>query len=47
MSRRKKSKFKSKGNKIKNLDQNILQVFNQNPNKLLNYKQIAAKLQYH
>jgi ribonuclease R/exosome complex exonuclease DIS3/RRP44 len=44
MSRRKKSKFKSKGNKISNLDTDILQVFNQNSNKLLNYKQIAAKL---
>ena len=44
MSRRKKSKFKSKGNKIRNLDTDILQVFNQNSNKLLNYKQIAAKL---
>lgn len=44
MSRRKKSKFKSKGNKISNLDKDILQVFNQNSNKLLNYKQIAAKL---
>ena len=44
MSRRKKSIFKSKGNKIRNLDTDILQVFNQNSNKLLNYKQIAAKL---
>ncbi len=44
MSRRKKSIFKSKGNKISNLDTDILQVFNQNSNKLLNYKQIAAKL---
>ncbi len=44
MSRRKKSKFKSKENKIRNLDKDILQVFNQNSNKLLNYKQIAAKL---
>ena len=44
MSRRKKRNFKSKRNNISNLDSNILQVFNQNSNKLLNYKQIAAKL---
>jgi ribonuclease R/exosome complex exonuclease DIS3/RRP44 len=44
MSRRKKSIFKSKENKIRNLDTDILQVFNQNSNKLLNYKQISAKL---
>ncbi|MCO4822484.1 MAG: ribonuclease R [Flavobacteriaceae bacterium] len=44
MSRRKKSIFKSKENKIRNLDKDILQVFNQNSNKLLNYKQISAKL---
>ena len=44
MSRRKKSNFKSKENKISNLDKDILQVFNQNSNKVLNYKQIAAKL---
>jgi len=44
MSRRKKSIFKSKENKIRNLDTDILQVFNQNSNKLLNYKQISSKL---
>ena len=44
MSRRRKGKFKSKRNKISNLDKDILQVFNKNSNKLLNYKQIAAKL---
>ena len=44
MSKRKKRKFNSKPNKIRNLDTDILQIFNQNSNKLLNYKQIAAKL---
>jgi len=44
MSRRRKGKFKSKRNRISNLDKDILQVFNKNSNKLLNYKQIAAKL---
>ncbi len=44
MSRRKKRIFKSNENKIRNLDSDILQVFNQNSSKLLNYKQIAAKL---
>jgi len=44
MSRRRKGKFKSKRNRISNLDKDILQIFNKNSNKLLNYKQIAAKL---
>ena len=44
MSRRKKRIFKGKRNKISNLDRDILQVFSKNANKLLNYKQIAAKL---
>ena len=44
MSRRKKRIYKGKRNKIRNLDSDILQIFNQNSNKLLNYKQIAAKL---
>ncbi len=44
MGRKRKSKIKKKGNPIKNLNQNILQVFYNNPNKNFNYKQIAAKL---
>lgn len=44
MGRKRKSKIKTKGNPIKNLNQNILQVFYNNPNKNFNYKQIAAKL---
>jgi ribonuclease R/exosome complex exonuclease DIS3/RRP44 len=44
MGRKRKSKIKTKGNPIKNLNKNILQVFYNNPNKNFNYKQIAAKL---
>jgi ribonuclease R/exosome complex exonuclease DIS3/RRP44 len=44
MGRKRKSKIKTKGNPIKNLNQNILQIFYNNPNKNFNYKQIAAKL---
>ena len=44
MGSKRKSKIKKKGNPIKNLNQNILQVFYNNPNKNFNYKQIAAKL---
>ncbi len=44
MGRKRKSKIKKKGNSIKNLNQSILQVFYNNPNKNFNYKQIAAKL---
>ena len=44
MSRKKKSIYKKKGNVIKHLTRDILQIFNQNSNKVLNYKQIAGKL---
>ncbi|MCK4561311.1 MAG: ribonuclease R [Flavobacteriaceae bacterium] len=44
MSRKKKTIYKKKGNIIKNLSKDILQIFNQNSNKILNYKQIASKL---
>ena len=44
MGSKRKSKIKKKGNPIKNLNQNILQIFYNNPNKNFNYKQIAAKL---
>ena len=44
MGRQRKSKIKKKGNTIKNLNQRILQVFYNNPNKNFNHKQIAAKL---
>ena len=44
MSRKKNRIYKKKGSVIKDLSKRILQVFNQNSNKLLNYKQIAAKL---
>ncbi|MDN3641427.1 ribonuclease R [Lutimonas halocynthiae] len=44
MTRKKHSIYKKKGNVIKDLSKRILQVFNQNSNKLLNYKQLAAKL---
>lgn len=44
MSRKKNRIYKKKGNVIKDLSKKILQVFNQNSNKLLNYKQVAAKL---
>ncbi len=45
MGRKRKAKIKNKGNAIKNLNQRILQVFYNNPNKNFNYKQIAAKLE--
>ncbi len=44
MGRKKKPKVKKNGKSIKNLNQRILQVFYNNPNKNFNYKQIAAKL---
>ena len=44
MTSRKKRGFKSNSNEIKDLDRNILEVFNQNSNKILNYKQVASKL---
>jgi len=45
MTRRKKRNFKADSNKIKDLDRKVLEVFNQNSNKILNYKQIASKLE--
>ncbi|WKK66023.1 ribonuclease R [Lutimonas zeaxanthinifaciens] len=45
MSRRKRRILKSKRNKINNLDRKILDIFNKNSNRSLNYKQIAAKLE--
>jgi ribonuclease R len=45
MPRKKNRIFKKKENVIKDLSKRILQVFNQNSNKILNYKQIAAKLE--
>ena len=45
MSRRKRKILKSKRNKINNLDRKILDIFNKNSNRSLNYKQIAAKLE--
>jgi len=44
MSKRNKRISKSKVKKINNLDRDILQVLNQDSNKLFNYKQLAAKL---
>ncbi|MCA0932964.1 ribonuclease R [Lutimonas saemankumensis] len=45
MSRRKRRILKSKRNKINNLDTKILDIFNKNSNRALNYKQIASKLE--
>ncbi len=45
MSKKKNKFYKKKGNIIKDLTRNILQVFNGNSNKILNYKQIADKLE--
>ena len=45
MSRRKRRILKSKRNKINNLDRKILDIFNKNSNRSLNYKQIAAKVE--
>ncbi|MDH3323265.1 MAG: ribonuclease R, partial [Flavobacteriaceae bacterium] len=47
MSRKKKISYKKKGNIIKNLSRDILEVFNKNSDKILNYKQIASKLDIH
>jgi ribonuclease R/exosome complex exonuclease DIS3/RRP44 len=47
MSRNKKKRkiyFKKKGRVIKNLTRNVLSVFNKDPNKILNYKQVCAKI---
>jgi ribonuclease R len=45
MSKRKKRIPSPNNNKIKDLDRKILEIFNQNPNKIHNYKQIASKLE--
>ena len=45
MPRKKNRIFKKKENGIKDLSKRILQVFDHNSNKILNYKQIAAKLE--
>jgi len=45
MSRKNKNIYKKKGGIIKNLSRDILQIFNKNSNKILNYKQIASRLE--
>ena len=45
MSRKKRRVFKKGSSSIKNLENKILQIFNQNSNKILNYKQIASRLE--
>ena len=45
MSKKKRSIYKRKGNIIKNLTRNILEQFNNDPKKILNYKQIGDKLE--
>ncbi len=45
MSKKKRRIYKKKGNIIKDLTHKILQEFNKNPNKILNYKQLASKLE--
>jgi ribonuclease R/exosome complex exonuclease DIS3/RRP44 len=45
MSKRKKRIPSRNKNKIKDLDKKILEIFNLNPNKIQNYKQIASKLE--
>ncbi|MEI6866371.1 ribonuclease R [Flavicella sp.] len=44
MSRGKKKIYKKKGSVIKNLTRNIMTAFNSNATKILNYKQICAKI---
>ncbi len=44
MPRKKKVKFKKKGNVIKHLTRSILSIFKENSDKSFNYKQIAAKI---
>lgn len=44
MPRKKKVKFKKKGNVIKHLTRSILSIFKENSEKSFNYKQIAAKI---
>ena len=45
MSKRKRSIYKKKKDIVKDLTRNILQEFNRDPEKILNYKQIASKLE--
>lgn len=45
MSKKKRKIYKKKGNIIKDLTHKILQEFNKNPDKILNYKQLASKLE--
>ncbi len=45
MSRKKRNIYKKKSSSIKNLENKILQIFNQNANKILNYKQVAGRLE--
>ena len=45
MSRKNRKIFKKRTKTIKNLENNILQIFNQNSGKILNYKQISGRLE--
>ena len=45
MSRKNRKFFKKRTKSIKNLENNILQIFNQNSGKILNYKQISGRLE--
>jgi ribonuclease R/exosome complex exonuclease DIS3/RRP44 len=44
MTKKRRSLYKKKGNIIKNLTRNILDEFNKDPEKILNYKQLGSKL---
>jgi len=44
MTKKRRSLYKKKGNIIKNLTRNILDEFNKDPEKILNYKQLGGKL---
>ena len=44
MSRGKKKIYKKKGSVIKDLTRNILSTFSRDATKILNYKQVCAKL---
>jgi len=45
MSKKKSKIYKKKGNIIKDISRKILQEFNRDPKKILNYKQLASKLE--
>ena len=45
MSKKKKIIYKKKGNIVKDLTRKILEEFNRQPKNILNYKQLAGKLQ--